>query len=67
MTLEQIKASDKSWLTAVDIAPVLHCDPNLIRWQAHNDPAKLGFPVLVLGCRVKINRKTFLQYLGEVS
>ena len=65
MTLEQIKASDKFWLTAVDIAPVLHCDPNLIRWQAHNDPAKLGFPVTVLRSRVKISRKSFLEFMGE--
>ena len=65
MTLEQIKASDKSWLTAVDIAPVLHCDPNLIRWQAHNDPAKLGIPVTVLRSRVKISRKSFLEFMGE--
>ena len=65
MTLEQIKASDKIWLTAADIAPVLQCDPNLIRWQAHNDPAKLGFPVSVLKTRVKISRKSFLQFMGE--
>ena len=67
MTLEQIKASDKAWLTAVDIAPVLHCDPNLIRWQAHNDPAKLGFPVTVLRSREKISRRAFLEFMGETS
>ena len=67
MTLEQIRKSDKLWLTPCDIAPVMKCDPNLIRWQAHNDPAKLGFPVTVLKSRVKINRKCFLEYLGEAS
>lgn len=67
MTIEEMKNSDKIWLTPAEIAPVVQSDPNLIRWQAHNDPAKLGFPVTVLGCRVKINRKTFLQYLGEIA
>ena len=65
MTLDQIRTSEKLWLTPCDVAPVLQCDPNLIRWQAHNDPAKLGFPVSVLKTRVKISRKSFLQFMGE--
>ncbi len=67
MTLDQIRTSEKLWLTPCDVAPVLQCDPNLIRWQAHNDPDKLGFPVTVLRSRVKINRVKFLEFLGEVS
>ena len=65
MTLEQIKTSDKVFLTPGDIAPVLRCDPHTLRMQAHADPAKLGFPVTVMGSRIKINRKAFLEYLGE--
>lgn len=65
MTISEIKASTKDWLTAVDVAPVLKCDLNYIRWQAHADPKKLGFEVTVMKRRVKINRKSFLEYLRE--
>ena len=65
MTLAEIKVSSAVWLTPADIAPVLECDPQTIRLQAQDDPAKLGFPVTVLGSRVKIHRKGFLRFLGE--
>ena len=65
MTVEEIKASPERWLTAEQIAPVLECDPNSIRRQAQADPSKLGFPVTVVGSRVKVVRTKFLEFLGE--
>lgn len=65
MTLEEIKRSDKPFLMASDVAPVLGCDPNFVRLAAHDKPELLGFPVTILGRRVKIPRKPFLRYLGE--
>lgn len=65
MTLEEIKTSAEMWLTPADIAPVLECDPNIIRRQAQTEPQKLGFPVVVMCSRVKIPRKQFLRFLGE--
>lgn len=65
MTIEEMRNSSETWLTATDISPVLECDPNLIRRQAQEDPSKLGFPVVVLCSRVKVNRKGFLRFLGE--
>lgn len=65
MTLEEIKASPSVWLTPAEIAPVLECDPNVIRRQAQTNPELLGFPVVVLCPRVKILRKGFLEFLGE--
>ena len=65
MTIQEIQNSDQLWLTPADIAPVLECDPNLIRRQAQEDPSKLGFPVVVLCSRIKINRKGFLRFIGE--
>lgn len=65
MTITEMQNSSQVWLTPLDIAPVLECDPNLIRRQAQDDPSKLGFPVVVLCSRVKINRKGFLKFLGE--
>lgn len=65
MTLEEIKASPSVWLTPAEIAPVLECDPNVIRRQAQTNPELLGFPVVVLCSRVKILRKGFLEFIGE--
>lgn len=65
MTIEEIKASGDRWLTADQIAAVLECDPNSIRRQAQDDPSKLGFAVVVICSRVKINRKRFLEFIGE--
>lgn len=66
MTIAEIKSSDRLWLTPADVAPVLGCDPNLIRRQAEADPSALGFPVTRVGTRTKIWRKPFLEYIGEI-
>ena len=65
MTVDEIKSSSQRWLTPADIAPILECDPNLIRRQAQTNPELLGFPVVVLCSRVKILRKGFLEFIGE--
>ena len=64
MTLEQIRASDKLWLTPDDVAEVLECNPQAIRVQAHEDPTRLGFPAIVVGTRTRIPRIPFLNYFG---
>lgn len=64
MTLDAIKKSDKLYLNPTDVASILHCDPQCIRAQARRDPSKLGYPVIVIGQRVRIPRKPFLAYLG---
>lgn len=65
MTLEEVKESDALWLTPADVAPIVGCDPNKIRETAHFNPVLLGFPVTVVGSRVKVWRKKFLEYIGE--
>ena len=65
MSIDEIRNSTETWLMAADIAPILECDPNTIRRQAQSDPSKLGFPVVVLGSRVKVNRKGFLRFMCE--
>ena len=64
MSLQEIENSSKIWLTPADIAPILRCDPQCIRVQAQQDPSKLGYPVIVIGKRVRIPRIPFLAYLG---
>lgn len=63
MTIEEIRASDKVFLTPAEAAPVLGCDPYLIRVAA-KEGTNLGFPVVRIGTRTKIPRIPFLRTLG---
>ena len=66
MTLAEIRESEKDYLTPKDVAPILGCNPYAINVQARNDPARLGFPVCLIGSRVKIPKDGFLKwYRGE--
>lgn len=61
-TLEDIMALPKTVLTAGDVAEYLNSDANTIRWQAHHEPRKLGFPVICIKNRVKIPKDGFVDY-----
>lgn len=63
MTLEEIKRSDKVFLGPADIAPVLDCNPQSVRVAAREHPDRMGFPVCVIGNRVKIPRLPFIQFI----
>ena len=65
MTLDEIRASDKTFLTPADVSGVLAADAQSIRLQAREFPEALGFPVICVGNRTKIPRKPFLRFLGE--
>ena len=62
MTITEIRNCDKQMLTPTDIAGVLGVAPYSINVQAQQDPAKLGFPVSVIGTRVKVPRQGFLRW-----
>ena len=62
MTIEDIKKMSKEILTPGDVAPVLGCDPNVIRYQAAEDIKQLGFPAAKIGTRVKIPRQAFIAW-----
>ena len=67
MTLDEIKASDKVMLTPADVAEALGVDAQGIRVMAHEQPERLGFPVVVCGRNgraVRIPRIAFLRYIG---
>ena len=65
--LQTLKDSNDIWVTPQAVAPVLGCDPNVLRRQAQADQSKLGFSVSVIGTRVKIPLKPFLRWLGELE
>ena len=62
--LTRIAASDVEMLTPADVAPVLGCHPYAINVMAKADPGRLGFPVCMVGNRVKIPRRAFLRWVG---
>lgn len=64
--LEELKRLDSVFITAAQAAPVIGCDPALIRWQAHNDPQKLGFPVTVLKQEVRIPRLPLIEFASRL-
>ncbi len=64
MTLQEIKSSSKEVLTCQEVAPVLKCNPATLHMQAMEQPERLGFPVIVMGSRVKIPRKPFLNFMN---
>ena len=61
--LDEIRKMDKDIITPEIAAKVLCCDPHYIRVTAHNRPELLGFPVTLIGNRVKIPRKAFIRYM----
>lgn len=66
MTIQDLKELKKDILTPGDIAPILGCDPNVIRYQAEKDIKALGFSATKIGTRVKIPRLAFIKWFeGE--
>ncbi len=63
-TLTELAGSEREFFTANDISGVVGCDPNTIRVMAHDRPDLLGFPVIVMGHRVKIPKIPFLRFMG---
>lgn len=68
MTINEMMQSKKEMLTAADIAPILGCDQYNIVLQARQDKREgvdnLGFSTVVIGTRVKIPRRAFLEFIG---
>ena len=67
MTIEDIKKINKEILTPGDIAPILGCDPNVIRFQAKQDIKQLGFPAAKIGSRIKIPKKAFIKWIENTT
>lgn len=62
---DKIKQSDAILLIPDEVSKVLGLSPQGIRNQARTDPAKLGFPVIVSGNKVKIPRVPFINYVEQ--
>lgn len=64
-TLAELEALSGEVLTCQQIAPILGANPATIHGQAVDRPEKLGFPVIVMGRRVKIPKQPFVRFLRE--
>lgn len=62
MTFEEVKQSDKLWLTPEEAASSIGRNVQDLRWQAHNNPELLGFPVCVIKTRTMVPRKPFIEF-----
>lgn len=65
MTLSELENMDRAVITPEVAASVLGCNAQVLRIQARTRPEALGFPVVCLGCRVKIPRLPFIKYLRD--
>lgn len=63
MTLNDIKNMPGEVITPAVAGKVLGCDPAYIRTAARTRPELLGFPVVLIGNRVKIPRAAFVRYM----
>lgn len=61
-TLTEIEAINQDMLTPAIVAEYLGVSPQAIRVQAKNRPELLGFPVIVIGSRVKIPKNAFIKF-----
>ena len=64
MTIAEIQASDKVFLTPDDISPVLGSTPHTIRVIARQRPDLVGYEFTFTGNRMKIPRIPFLRFIG---
>ena len=62
-TLQEIEEIPCEVLTCLQVSKVLCAGAYYIHEQAVQNPAKLGFPVIVHGTRVKIPKQPFLKFM----
>lgn len=67
LTMGEIENLSDDVLTCVQVSKVLKSEVAALHKQAVTNPATLGFPVIVVGTRVKIPRIPFIKYMrGEL-
>ena len=64
MSLDDLKRLDREFLTPAQVAEILNCSAHGIRIWARQKPEQLGFPVCIIGSRIKIPRRPFLRFMG---
>lgn len=65
MTLAQLRALPKEWLSPKDVSGVLRCDPYSLNVTVKNG-GQLPFPYLMCKTRLKIPRRAFIAWAEEM-
>ena len=65
--LEELEALNTDVLTCAQVAMVLKANPATIHYQAMECPERLGFPVIVMGSRVRIPKGPFILFLRGIE
>lgn len=63
MSIVDIENMTRETISCNAAAAVIGCNPQLLRIQAREYPQALGFPVVVVGKRVKIPRLAFIAFM----
>lgn len=63
MVISELEKMTKETISCNAAADVIGCNPQLLRIQARECSKALGFPVIVVGKRVKIPRLAFIAYM----
>ena len=63
MTLKDIEQIDREILTCEDVAELIGTNAQSLRSQAQASAEKLGFPVIVIGTRIRIPKDGFLYFM----
>jgi hypothetical protein len=65
-SIDEVNALEREYLTPRQASGILKCTPYAINIQVKLEPESLGFPVIILGSRVRIPKKPFIKFLtGE--
>lgn len=62
-SIEEVEALECEFLTCMQVAEILGASQQMIHKQAIECPERLGFHVIVIGSRVKIPRRAFIQFM----
>ena len=65
-TISDLESIPRDYLKVSEVCSVIHTKPETFRGQAHQAPQKIGFPVIVIGSRIKIPKIPFIKFMrGE--
>lgn len=61
-TFKEAIESDRAYLLPEEVGKILNLSPQHLRMQSRENPAMLGFPVVVCGARAIYPRIPFLNF-----
>lgn len=63
MTLKEVEALPTEALDVKQICACIGCDPMTFRIRARSNPEQLGFPIIIIGSRIKAPKEAFLKFM----